>query len=267
VIESHPQEALLIRYADNCASSSERSDVENLLEHDPAAKEFLQQLATTDLPYAEAFERLLPKNPESVPQKVLDAIDEKTVPVPARRLAGSAAMALMLVCGGLAGWAGSTAWQSSQTMSATTATQTPEWVRLVADYHSLYVRETLTASPRESQEQASERLSLLAKREIEVPSLDGFDMQFRRSQMLAIGDKPLIQLTYLPTHDKPVAICLLERSVATGRTTPELIAGKHAAMNYVHWQDAGHEIVVVGEASADLLGEIAQSVQQSLFSS
>lgn len=268
MIESHPQEALLIRYADSNASSLERTEVERLVEFDETAKQFLLQLNDTQLPYADAFDRLLPRDLNSVPQAVIDSL-EMSVPPPSRWF-GKVAMLSVLLLGGFAGWLTSSVWQSpfgGERQSVTASVQPPEWIRLVADYHSLYVRDTLTASAPESVKDTSIHLSGVLNREITIPTLAEFDIQFRRSQMLAVGDAPLVQLTYLPGLHKPIAICLLKRRNQEGAADPSLITGSHASMNYVHWQDAGHEVVVVGEVSAELLEGIAETVRRSLFKS
>jgi len=141
-------------------------------------------------------------------------------------------------------------------------TKAPEWVRLVVDYHRLYVRETVTAAPVASAETVSQRVSETLQTSISVPSLDSLGMQFRRAQWLAIDDQRLLQLAYLPDSGKPLAVCVLK---ATSAQDSPAQFGEMNGMQYVHWQSGEHAIVIVGAVSPGLLQDINQVVESELL--
>ncbi len=255
MIENHRNEALLIRYADNLADANERAEVEALIQSDPTAVEFLQQLKATQLPFAEAFDRHLEAPSESLEQV---GITEQT---PTTRAGFRLWPIVATLIGGLllGVFAGRYVVPEAD-LAAVDAP--PEWVRLVADYHSLYVRETLTAAAVELPADAAAKISTRLSRSMQVPALDELGLQFRRSQTLGVGDDPLIQLTYLPESDKPVAVCILGRAQSKDQA---VVIGEHATMRFAHWQTGRHAVVIVGELSEAQIAAVSEQVRRQLF--
>lgn len=279
MIENHPQESLLIRYADDCATPSERTEVEALIATDQGAAVFLQQLIQTDLPYAAAFDQTL----QSAPEDLVSSI-RSWQPQPSKteqkRTFGIWSLAATLLAGALGGalLSGLFAKSSSDTSSIvnnatnaaseqtiiaqTNSAQPPEWVRLVADYHRLYIRETVDAVAAQSADSVSEHLTSLLNRQTRVPELSAHGIEFRRAQMLAVDGRKLIQLAYLPDAANPIAVCILATRVSANT---DVTVGVHANMRYAHWQSGDHAVVIVGDMPMPKMQAVVDLVRKSLF--
>ena len=264
MIDNHPQETLLIRYADGQATPEEGQQVQDLIARDPAAAGFLQQLEQTQ-PWLEQASQI-PLDPAPVAAK--DYINDYQASLPVQppvqrgRLGLVATLAVGLAGGALLG-AGFKSETPVVTVAGTQAESSPpEWVRLVADYHRLYARETIDNSPAQLASNVSAELTATLNRKLTVPELKDVGLEFRRVQSLVYDNQQLLQLAYLPEMDRPIAICILTGNVAAESVT----AGMHGEMQYAYWQNQGHAVVVVGELSREQMDKIVTKVRRSLFS-
>ncbi len=291
----HPQFELLIRYADGDADADMQRRAAELINSDAEAAEFYQSLLVTSQPLNEIHAERAQQQ-AAVPQKFIDQINNAQ-PVAVNSAAadrssenvmsirstatdntGSAAsnsdgqsgrFGLMALAAslffGLIGGAilyGTVTGLPSEKPAVLSQTNAPEWVRLVADYHRLYVRETVTASARESADAVSLRVAESLQANFNVPSLDQQGLEFRRAQWLAIDDQPLLQLAYLPKTGKPLALCVLKKSIAQDIAAEY---GETGGMRYVHWQSGEHAVVIVGSVSLEMLEEINGVVESQLL--
>ncbi|MEM7472192.1 MAG: hypothetical protein AAF340_12650 [Pseudomonadota bacterium] len=123
------------------------------------------------------------------------------------------------------------------------APQKPGWVDQVASYQSLYVTETLDGAPQPSE--VSERVLSEAEDLLGVSldaALDIQGLEFKRIQVLALGDQPLIQMAYLDEAGVPFAFCLTpltaeDRGMAT-KTSWQLAQSS--------WVESGVGFVLIG---------------------
>jgi hypothetical protein len=87
----------------------------------------------------------------------------------------------------------------------------PDWVDQVASYQALYVADTLAGETQNAdttqsvffQAQASVGFDLTG-----APEFPG--MVFKRAQMLAVDNRPLIQIAYLADDGTPFALCIIQ---------------------------------------------------------
>jgi len=245
-------EALLIKCADNHATEAEKKQAQELITNNETAALIWQQLQESQLPFKEAFEiELQPASDELV------STIENWQPMFFVGLAGGS-----LLTGQLSKSPDDSASASIAVADATS--NLPEWVRLVADYHRLYARETVNNTQHQSIAAVSENMTELLSRTVSVPDLSSQLAEFRRMQVLSVDDNTLIQLVYLPENSNPIAVCILD---ATDVSQTDVATGLRANMRYAHWQNKQHAVVVVGEVSTDELTTIVDRVQKSLFSS
>jgi anti-sigma factor RsiW len=133
------------------------------------------------------------------------------------------------------------------------------WVDAIAQYHALYVRETLDQAA-----DAPARLqTLLAdfpqalQRGVQVPDLGAKGFTFKRVQRLGYEQKPLIQMVYLPAIGKPLALCFLP---VGGADEPVRAIPAVAGLAAAFWQQGGLAFVIVGDFSPPQALELGQWV-------
>ena len=290
----HPQFELLIQYADGNADAEMQKQAANLIATDDGAAELYHTLLATELPFNEiaaaqadfAFDPapqqklvdyIKSAQPEGFGHLVDDhnsavviqsstgediASNDSTFTGRAALLAMTASLFCGLIGGALLYGPVRGLLSDPAKLAASEHAQAPEWVRLVADYHRLYVRETITATSRQKADAVSQQVSETLAVNLTVPSLDNQGIEFRRAQWLAIDDQPLLQLAYLPESGKPLAICVLKKS-ASQNIAAEY--GETGGMQYVHWQTGEHAIVIVGTVNHAELQEIHSVVEQQLL--
>jgi len=261
MIENHPHEALLIAYADGLSTPEEILQVRELLQHDQSARQFLKQLELTDGWLNDARATELDEVPAEVNRYVYNYKSSVEQPARQNRLALVATLLLGLITGGLI----ATNYQLKDpgTKLGESGSSLPEWVRLVADYHRLYDRETVSTNQTLDANALSATLSTKLGRGVVVPDLTAFDMKLIRVQSLVYENQPIVQLVYLPKNSRPVAVCILAANDAAEK---ELISGIHVQMRYAYWQDEGHAVVVVGNFPEQRLNETVREVENTLFS-
>lgn len=275
MIENHPQEALLISYADGHSTPEENGQVAELIKRDQSAADFLGQLELTHgwLKDASAIEM------SESPIEISRYINEYEIPdsrtqrnlrdqlvqpnrTPHRnRLALVATLFLGLIGGGFLG----SGFQSANLDNAVGQAESslPEWVRLVADYHRLYGRVTISGSQPLVADTVSAQVSEKLGRSVAVPDLTAFGMELKREQSLEYQDKTIVQLVYLPENSRPIAVCILAAKDAAEK---EVISGIHADIQLAYWQDEDHAVVIVGEMPKQQLNAVISQVASNLFS-
>jgi len=264
VIESHEQESLLVKYVDDQVSASERELAEELIRTDGSAAEFLKQLEQTRASFGDTLlQPLQPASEASI--SLINDWQPVATNSNSKKKFGLMAICASLAAGFFAGHLltaatnfGSGLYEKTKVVEV----ETPEWIRLIADYHLLYVQETVADATVLPIEQVSSNVSSWLARETNIPLLSEQDIHFKRAQQLSIEGDVLVQLAYLPDKDKPVAVCI--RKTSTSRNT-DVSYSHHGEMDYAVWQDGHHSVVVVGEIEPTELKVIAEKVRSSLF--
>jgi len=237
MIENHPQEDVLIRYADGFSTPEENQQVQMLIENDQTAAEFLKQLELTQGWLKEASVVELDDTPPQISHYV-QSYETPHTAVQKNTRNNHLALAATLLFGLIGGaFVGTNLQPTALKAQHQSVAGLPEWVRLVADYHRLYDRETISGS------QSPMRHTVSAK--------------------LAFDGMPIVQLVYLPENARPVAVCILASEDAAAS---DLIAGTHANLQYAYWQDNAHAVVIVGEISKQQLSAVTDKVKSTLFS-
>ncbi|MEE9325665.1 MAG: hypothetical protein V3U71_00105 [Cocleimonas sp.] len=239
----HPQAHKILAYADNQLVSVEREEVEALLESDKSAAEFLQQLEKSFLPFRESFDSLL--NPS------LDSMFSNEITrSPSNKAKQSkwiwpVSLAASLFLGFSLGFFAFNNKDENH----------DNWIVQVADYHLLYVRDTVKNSNLSTAEVESLRSTLGSELETDliIPDLSSQKLQFKRGQILNTNGKSLVQLAYLPEDGLPVALCILRNNVSDA--LPK--AGKSRGLPYVSWAKNGLSYVIIGNINSQNLNAAA----------
>lgn len=262
MIESHPQETLLIKFADRQTTPTERAQAIALVQTDKSAAKFLTQLQQTELPIPNTIDIAL----EPVESNTIDLVNTWQ-PVVAQSLTfGVKTISLTLIAGLVTGYLlTSLIKTSSVSIPATSVVDkspTPEWIKLVADYHRLYSRETIVNAAPPMLGDTNAVVSEWLGRETNIPVLNDKGIIFKRAQQLTVESDTLVQLAYLPDVSDPVAICI-RKTTATKNT--DTVLSNYNGMQYAQWQDDKHAVVIVGNLPEQQLRVIAREVRETLF--
>lgn len=246
----HPQYEKLLAYSDNKLNDADRSEIEDLLNEDTSAVEFLEQLSVSDLPFKDSFDFLLDESSHSQPQVDVDVLKLSTSQSTKKERINykwPASLAASLFMGLVLGYFG----------LKTSNENHDNWIVQVADYHLLYVRETVKSSILTATEKSYLRNKLGARLDTQlvIPNLKAQNMQFKRGQLLDSNGKVLVQLAYLPKTGRPVALCILRNEASD--SLPK--AGQSRGLPYVTWAKDGLSYVIIGDVDKQDLHAAALS--------
>lgn len=142
-----------------------------------------------------------------------------------------------------------------------------KWARSVANYHALYVRETVDNNQLLTPEKVNismvldqhigmDNTRLSANISGVIPDLSAAGYKFVRAQHLGYFDEPLVQLVYLKDEGKPLALCFM---IDNGATFERYEQG-FDLLNAIVWRESGLRFILVGQ---EPLAEL-QSIEQSI---
>ena len=250
----------LLAYVDDRLSADERRRVESALRHDLAAQAKVCRLSAVS---AEEIKSALGGDgaepiPFSLAQTIGKGPDQKS---PGGRWASPwmaiAASLATLVVGGAGGYI-------IADKPPVVAEASKDWITRVAEYQSLYVRDTVATarlSP-DQRVQLEARLSDRLGRTIAPPDLGSFGLTFKRGQLLDIDGNAVAQLVYLPADGEPIALCV----VRTALDDLSPAEGRAEGLNYSHWRDRGYAFVLIGDAAPARIQAMAEDARQQLRS-
>jgi anti-sigma factor RsiW len=289
---------LLMAYVDGELSAEECQEVEKEIAVSPEAAEFVAQLQTARLPYAEAFaQQKLPPVPDSLTRTVAamarahaqrtatpgandatvapDAFAPASAPTRSRLRIAPQWLAVAFVAGlfcygvGMRYLPGLGAGPNA-TPSATPAVANPEassWVAAAAGYQQLYSRETVAQVPvnAEVTAQTVDEIQHQDGLNVRIPDLRAAGLTFKRVQRLRFHDKPLVQIVYLPQQGGPIALCVMKEA----RPDAALAEQHIDSMNVVTWRHADLSYALIGKPEGTDLSALAKHISdnnvQTLF--
>ncbi len=286
----HPRDEDLVAYLDGELSLSDRQSIDQALSESADLRQRLEQLRQGGRPFREAFDTLLDQAPmdrlmAALPEPTLSAsvisTSKATPPRPANdwQSIGVAAMLLLTLGIGFAVGFGTSSDRAGQRESALLAeldemeaeleeaeaaadaapvVTAKGWRQAVADYQMLFTTESLTPDQGggDALALASERVGL----PLDPATRAASGLQFRRAQLLAFKDKPLVQLAYLGDDGVPVAFCIIASNKPEAETQYEVRNG----LGIVHWIIGGYGLMVIGDLPEDRLNRIASDLRKSI---
>lgn len=132
------------------------------------------------------------------------------------------------------------------------------WRQAVADYQVLFTTDSLTPDQGDGAALAlaSEQVGLT----LDPATRAAAGLEFRRAQVLAFKDKPLVQLAYLGDGGVPVAFCI----IASNKPEADVQYEVRNGLGIVHWIIGGYGLMVIGDLPEDRLNSIARDLRQSV---
>ena len=103
---------------------------------------------------------------------------------------------------------------------------------------------------------------------VAVPNLLDAGLTFKRIQRiqrLGYGDKPLVQMVYLPSVGKPAALCGLPLATADRATDSPLQVRQIDGLAVASWQKAGMAYVLTADMPKSKAEEIARRIADGAF--
>jgi len=258
----------LTAFLDGELPQAARRALEARLAEDSSLADRLEALRRGGANLKAGFDALLAAAPEARLATIFADIGVQsravpTVSAPVRRQSRSvatvflrlAAALVLFVAGAAAGVFGQRYWGAQ-------APEPVNWRVAVADYLSLYTRESLSAIPNDPERLKEELASVsaplgitLSPDEVALPDLD-----LKRAQLLRFRDKPLVQLAYLPADDGPVAFCIILNGAPDADPKFESREGQ----NIVFWSKGGRGFLIIGRTPRPELEALAQRLQSSV---
>lgn len=247
---------LLMSYVDDELTPDRRAEVEAEIAHAPELTERVDALRASVLPYRAAFERQpLPPLPDALASRIAELVSVSTAaPQPARavqRRLSPLWLSAAFFAGAMSTGVLFSALSGLPPFKAGTTAEAAPWIKAVAEYQSMYVRETV-ASLREDRGSAAQQLAEVRSRDgmnVEIPDLSSAGLSFKRLQRLSFHGKPLLQIVYLPERGDPVALCVLPDA----RGDVPLHAQRVGDMDTVAWRRSHLSYVLLArQAPVDL---------------
>lgn len=243
-------DAKLTQYLAGELSEDEATELEAMVEADPALEARLMALDPFAEVVARAFEAVTPP-----PVSPAAPVAQDAGPVPVRTGWRGAAVgmvaSLALVVGLGGGW-----WLAGQQ----SGTAEP-WVVAVADYQVLYQPQTvavLSPAPGEVAGQLARAGAAIGAdlAGFETAPLGGSSLL--RAQVLGLGDRAIIQMVYQLPDGTPLALCLTEKGSGALEQMGVQISGLTAS----RWQTEAHDILLIGAVSHNEIAALTEVARQ-----
>jgi len=252
----------LVAYLDGELPASTRALVEERVAADPGLAARLDMLRRGSRDFRPAFDVLL----DAAPTARLERLLAETIPArPSarwhwdRRLALIAAGIVLFLAGAAAGVFLPQIAGLAPTEQADNDQSDGNWRAVVAEYLTLYTRETLAAIPDDDALRATELKTVgthlgldLSPASVALP-----DLALKRAQLFAYEGKPLAQIAYLAPGDGPLAFCI----IANGEPDTAPRFEERQGRNIVYWSKDGRAFMLIGAASRDQLEALAARLQ------
>jgi anti-sigma factor RsiW len=132
----------------------------------------------------------------------------------------------------------------------------------IAEYHAVYSRETvhLVEVPAVQAEHLKSWLGKRVNRELVIPDFKASGLTFAGGRMVVLDGMPVAELMYTREKGLPIAFCIVSR----GGTQNAIEVARRGDVQLASWDDGSHSYVVVGEASADLIRDLASMARKQL---
>lgn len=252
---------MLVAYLDGELDPDARRQIESLIENEAAVADRLHFLASSNLPFKNAFDPLLDKAPAEKLQSMLAGIsppEPVSQQINSWNRRGFLAAAIGFIAVGVAIDRTFLGLQSSLHGDQDGS----DWRSVVAQYMSLYTRDTLGNGPVDVAVQSAQLrdvgaqlgLSLTPDR-VQLPGAE-----LKRAQILAYDGRALGQITYLDAAQAPMALCIVQSSKGAKAADTE----RRHGMNVVYWSSDTHAFMLIGHESLGAIQAMSDRIRQSL---
>ena len=235
-------EARLVAYADGELDAETAREVEKLLETDPAAARMVEiHRETAVLLRGACAEAFYAEGPE---------LRERRRFKFAWRPYAWAMAASVLAC--VVGFGGGAAWRGFP------ESPRQEFVEEVAEYHSVYSRETLhlVEVGAEQSDHLKTWLGRRLDRKLDIPDLRSAGLNFAGGRLLVSSGKPMAELMYTRGQGTPIALCIAPFDGKPGKVKVD----QHNGLRLASWMDGRYIYVVVGDMEPAIARNLAETV-------
>ncbi|MEI4484523.1 MULTISPECIES: hypothetical protein [unclassified Phyllobacterium] len=255
--DSVTSDEILVAFLDRQLAPEQQRVVAELLEKDEVLVQRLTFLAACHSPVRDAFDALLDEAPTHRMAENFwrAAVRNDYAHTFSRRHMIAAAVSLVAL--GIGGGIG-----IDKLLGNRQSGDEDGWRIAVAHYMSLYSTLTLAnllIEPAMLDAQiasVSQALGMpVERKDVTLPGLE-----FKRVQLLQFKSKPLAQFTYLDEQFEPLALCVFANS--SGAALPQF--EQRHGMNIVFWSTALHSFLVIGHASPEKLGMLAEQLREAV---
>ncbi len=251
----------LVAYLDGELPAEERRALDETLGRDPALKARLDRLAAGSPRFREAFDLLLQGAPADRLQALLAKAESAAAAgrAPAsrwnRQRAAIAAAIVLFLTGAAVGVGVPLAVQQ---IAGPDVEKSHNWRSVVAEYLSLYTRETLAGIPDDQTLRQAELANVGQKLALplDVGKVVLPDLALKWAQLFQFDGKPLAQIAYLSPNDGPVAFCIIVNGQKDAPPAFEERQGK----GIVFWQKGGRGFMLIGAMPKDQLELLATTL-------
>ena len=264
-----PTDAWLVAYLDGALDEQQTSELRQVLVQNAELSQRLALLQGGSRDFKAAFEPLLDVAPDekmqamlseliatSSPQQVSAQADNVVSLRPTSKsmwqgftgMAAAAGIAMAVFSGGVY-----TGWQTGEPPVAQKAKI--GWRQAVAQYVSLYTRQTLAGYPVDpaAQKEGWQRVSKVLGAKFNGKKARIDDLDLKGTQVLQLKGKPLVQIAYLHKGETPVALCIIKsKKPSAGQKTEQRMG-----LNIVHWVEGGFGYMLIGKVPQNELQKIA----------
>jgi anti-sigma factor RsiW len=254
-------ENTLRAYVDGELPPEQREQVETALANNPQLQVQASALRASCLPYRAAFEtQKLPPMPESLARQVAAW---SSVPGGSPQSGMTrrhwATAGLALAASFTAGLVIPTPWRRGEPQ----ASEVAAWVDAIAKYQAMYVRDTVDQTVDDPVRARTVLASFAgqAPAAVAVPDLRDAGLAFKRIQRLGFGDKPLLQMVFLPAVGKPAALCVLPMQ---GGDVP-LHVRRLEGLSVAAWQAGGLAYVFAADMTVAQASVVAEKLVADQF--
>ncbi len=289
-----PADELLVAYLDGELDESQRTKVEDWLEHDSAAREQVARLSETTTLLRAAFDEVLR---EEVPERLIAAArgaestdsvrDAEIVPFRGRRVVPGfvarrhwwvaipvAASLFGLMIGGGLGYFGLGKTPGSigeDKQVAAVSGSTNNWLDNVAEYHKLFVsagENSFADIPANGD--GGELIQKISQRTaqpgVRVPNLKPWGLVFQGARVVVIESRPAAQLVYTADNEA-VGSAIGPLTVVIGSTKRADLAptfDRRQDTNVLYWRHKGHAYAIVGQAEPGYMWNLVNDIAYQL---
>lgn len=246
----------LLAYVDGLLSPEEVIDIERQLVGDAGAREILEALRASDLPYRKAVDSLIDVPDLTHISRTFRSHAQSNGSTFLSRYAPLAAsIAVFFVIGLLAG-------RHVFPPEAQQPTKWAIWVDRIASYQALYSRNTLAMRnpPAERRVRQMQRVNNAIGTTVAAPDLSSLAADFKYARLYKIDGQPLAQIAYLPKKGEPFSLCFMKTDKPD--RGPKYLTAH--GQNVVAWRKNGVEYFFVGETPREIMNGYISAIQAQL---
>ncbi len=249
-------ETTLLAYADGELGADQRVEVQAAFQGNAQLRDDLDLLLSSCLPYRRAFDaQQLPEVPEHLRRQINAWIAEGSA---ASGSADTRRRPWIKVGAGLAAAFTAGLWAPVPWRFDPADYSGDRWVRMIARYQALYVRETVdfvAVDPKRARQLLVAFANDLGVH-VSVPDLRAAGLTFRSLQRLAVDEAPVIQMVYLPDRGKPAALCVRPDPRSVIGVTAHRIEG----LGVASWRRDGLAYAMVADLPTEHAAMLAKRV-------